>query len=273
MKNKKLLLFIIAISIVNVLYSQSMTGIYELKFRNNPKKDSVITNVFYLDINGFQSIFRSELERRSDSLINIKGLGLGRKALFITDLYAKKDLKTNEIQKLIITGLMGNRYSIKINDDLNWDIKNEKQEIGNLDCQKAEVDYGGRHWIAWFSKSVNLQEGPYIFHGLPGLIIKLTDQNSDYDFNLIQLKKSENNIYFHKSKEKQITWLDFQRMIQNYYNDPLYEIKNSGMKYTIVDDKENISTLNPKIIQKKHQTNLKNNDSNLLELDKMIELK
>lgn len=271
---KKILLIIIAILFTNLLYSQNMTSIYELKFRINPKKDSLITNIFYLDIDGFQSIFRSELERKSDSLINKKGLGFGRKALFITDLYAKKDLKNNEIQKLIISGLMGNRYFIKIDDDLKWEIKNEKQKIGNLDCQKAEVDYGGRHWIAWFSKSINLQEGPYVFHGLPGLIIKITDQNSDYNFNLIQLKKAEsNNIYFHKSKEKQISWLDFQRMIQNYYNDPLYEIKNSGMKYTIVDDKENISTLNPRMIQKKHQTNLKNNDSNLIELDKMIELK
>ncbi|WP_312902487.1 GLPGLI family protein [Chryseobacterium taichungense] len=270
----KKILIIVAILIINSLYSQKMTGIYELKFRINPDKDSLITNIFYLDIDGFQSTFRSEIERKSDSLINKKGFGYGRKSLFITDLYSKKDLKTNEIQKLIISGLVGNRYFIKIDDELKWEIKNEKQKIGNLDCQKAEVDYGGRHWIAWFSETVNLQEGPYIFHGLPGLIIKITDQNLDYDFNLIQLKKAENyNIYFHKSKEKQITWLDFQRMIQNYYNDPLYEIKNSGMKYTIVDDKENISTLNPKMIQKKHQTNLKNNDSNLIELDKMIELK
>lgn len=260
--------------ITNLLYSQNIQCIYELKFKPNPEKDSLIKNIFYLDINGSRSIFRSELERKSDSLLNIKGLGFGRKALFITNLYAKKDLKINEIQKLIVTGLIGNRYSIKIDDGLKWEIKNEKQKIGNLDCQKAEVDYGGRHWIAWFSESLNLQEGPYIFHGLPGLIIKITDQKLDYDFNLIQLKKTENNnIYFHKSKEKQITWLDFQQIIQNYYNDPLYEIKNSGMKYTIVDDKENISTLSPKTIQKKHQINLKNNDSNLIELDKMIELK
>lgn len=272
---KKWLLVIITITIANFFYSQKMTCIYELKFRINPNKDSLITNIFYLDIDGFKSIFRSELERNSDSLINIKGFGFGRKALFITDLYAKKDLQINEIQKLIVTGLMGNRYFIKIDDDLKWKIKIEKQKIGNLDCQKAEVDYGGRHWIAWFSESVNLQEGPYIFHGLPGLIIKITDQNLDYDFNLIQLKKTDNsnNIYRHKSKEKEITWLDFQRIIENYYNDPLFEIKNSGIKYTIVDDKDNISTLSPKILQKKHQTNLKNNDSNLIELDKMIELK
>jgi hypothetical protein len=42
------------------------------------------------------------------------------------------------------------------------------------------------------------------------------------------------------------------------------------MKYVIVDDKENVSNLNLKTIQKKHQINLRNNDSNLIELDKMI---
>ena len=128
-----------------------MTGIYELKFRINPTKDSLITNTFYLDVDGFQSIFRSELERKSDSLINTKGFGFGRKSLFITDLLAKKNLKTHEIQKILISGLVGNRYFIKIDDPLKWEIKNEKRKIGNLDCQKAEVDYGGRHWIAWFS--------------------------------------------------------------------------------------------------------------------------
>ncbi|GEN78000.1 GLPGLI family protein [Chryseobacterium hagamense] len=271
---KKQIFVAIIILITNLVYSQNMTGIYELKFRINQDKDHLTTNIFYLDINGSQSIFRSELERKSDSLINKKGFGFGRKALFITDLCAVKNLKNNEIKKIIVSGLMGNRYSIKVEDSLKWEIKNEKQKIGNLNCQKAEVDYGGRHWIAWFSESVNLQEGPYIFHGLPGLIVRISDSHLDYNFNLIQLKKSnDNNIYFHKSKEKEMSWGDFQKMIQNYYNDPLYEIKNSGMNYTIVDDKENISSLNPKIIQKKHQTNLKENDSNLIELDKMVSLK
>lgn len=269
---KKNIFIIFILLITNLLYGQNITCIYELKFRPNPnRKDSLITNMYYLDIHGNESIFRSEFERESDSLINKKGLGFGRKALFITNLYAKKDLRINEIKKLIITGLMGNRFFIKVDDELKWEIGDEKQKIGDLDCQKAELDYGGRHWTAWFSNSLNLQEGPYIFHGLPGLIVKITDSYSDYSFNLIQLKNSEiNNFHLPRTTEKEISWSDFQKIIQNYYDDPLYEIKGSGMKYVIVDDKENVSNLSLKTIQKKHQINLRNNDSNLIELDKMI---
>lgn len=272
LKMKKYIFIIFIILITDLLYSQSITCIYELKFRPNPNKiDSLIKNVYYLDIHGNESIFRSEFERESDSLIVKRGLGFGRKALFITSLNAKKNLKINEIQKFIITGLMGNRFFIKINNELKWKIGNEKQKIGDLDCQKAELDYGGRHWTAWFSNSLNLQEGPYIFHGLPGLIVEITDSYSDYDFSLVQLKNSEiSNFHLPRTTGKEISWSDFQKIIQNYYNDPLYEIKSSGMKYVIVDDKENVSNLNFKTIQKKHQTNLRNNDSNLIELDKMI---
>lgn len=268
---KKNIILILVTLITSLLYSQNITCLYELKFKPNHNKDSLITKMFYLDIDESQSIFRSEFERDSDSLIYRRGLGIGRNAKFITDLYAKKDLKINEIQKLIITPMMRNRFFIKINEELKWKIGNKKQKIGNLECQKAELDYGGRHWIAWFAESVNLQEGPYVFHGLPGLIVKITDMHLDYDFNLIQLKKVEkSNFFAPKTTGKEISWTDFQKIIQNYYNDFLYDVKSSGIKYTIVDDKENVSTLNQKTLQKKHQINLKNNDSNLIELDKMI---
>lgn len=269
MKGKKIIFLIILIT--NLFYSQNITCLYELKFKPNRNKDSLVTNIYCLDIYGTQSVFRSKLQRESDSLSEKTRLSLRRKALFFTDLFANKDLKKNEIQKLIITGLMANKFFIKITDELKWKIGDEKQKIGDLDCQKAEVDYGGRHWIAWFSESVNFQEGPYIFHGLPGLIVKITDSDLDYSFSLIQLKKAENSdFYLSKTAGKEISWIDFQKIMQNYYDDPFYEIKNSGMKYVVVDDKENVSNLNLKTIQKKHQANLKKNDSNLIELDKMI---
>ncbi len=218
---KKNIFIFLIILITDLLYSQNITCIYELKFRPNSDKDSLITNIYYLDINGTESIFRSEFERESDSLVNKRGLGIGRKALFITSLYTRKKLKINEIQKLIVTGLVGNQFFIKIHDELNWKIVNEKQKIGDLDCQKAEVDYGGRRWTAWFSESVNLQEGPYVFCGLPGLIVKITDSRSDYNFSLVQLKKSETNSFYPpKTIGKEIFWTDFQKMMQNYYDEP-----------------------------------------------------
>lgn len=272
MKKKTIILFLIFIS--GIFYCQNITCLYELRFKSNPNKDSLITSNFYLDIYGNQSIFRSEVERKTDSLIEKTGLGYGRKTLFITDLYSMKDMKTNDIQKIIITPAMKTRFNIKINDELKWQIKAEKQKIGELDCQKAELDYGGRHWIAWFSESINLHEGPYIFHGLPGLIIKLSDSKLEYNFNLIQLKNSEyENLYIPKKMAKEISWIDFQKIIQNYYDDFLYEVKSSGMKYIIVDASENISKISPQLRLKKHQINIRNNDSNLIERDKAIDFK
>lgn len=84
---------------MNVLHCQSVTCIYELKFRQNQNKDSLITSQFYLDINGKKSIFRSELQKKSDSLVQKTGLGLGRGMLFFTDLFAKKIWKQKKYRK------------------------------------------------------------------------------------------------------------------------------------------------------------------------------
>lgn len=80
----------ILIFFAGLCYSQNLSCLYELKFRPNPKKDSIVTNTYYLDIYKKQSIFREENERYSDSLTEKTGLGMGRKTLFVTDLFAKK---------------------------------------------------------------------------------------------------------------------------------------------------------------------------------------
>lgn len=266
---KRIIVFIL---MVNLFYSQNLTCLYELKFKSDHHKDSATVNKFYLDIYGKQSIFRSELERKSDSLVAKTNLGLGRNLYFITDLFARKNLDTGEIQKVIITPTMKTRFFINI-DKLNWKITNEKQKIGDLYCQKAELDYGGRHWVAWFAESINLHEGPYIFNGLPGLIVKISDSDSDYDFKLIQLKNVKNSDFFIPQKGKQISWADFQKIMNNYYNDPFCEMKSSGMKYVVGDDKGNVSALSPAIIVKKFQSRMKDSGNNLIELDKAIILK
>lgn len=269
----KKLIFGLLIWISNVLYGQNITCLYELKFRPNQNKDSLVSNTFYLDIYGKQSIFRSELERKSDSLIEKSGLGLGRNMFFITDLFVKKKLETGDVQKIIITSTMRSRFFISIDDKLDWKIVNEKQKIGDLYCQKAEVDYGGRHWTAWFAESVDLHEGPYIFNGLPGLIVKISDSQLDYDFNLMQLRNVIKSDFFIPRTGQKISWQDFQKIMQNYYDDPFYELKSSGMKYVIGDDKGNVSTLSPKTILKKFQTNFKDYGNNILETDKALMLK
>ncbi len=57
--------------------------------------------------------------------------------------------------------------------ELSWEIHPDSTAtILGYECVKAEADYHGRHWTAWFSPEVPMPYGPWKLHGLPGLIFK-----------------------------------------------------------------------------------------------------
>lgn len=74
-------------------------------------------------------------------------------------------------------------------DFLPWQIKEDTLHFADWICQKAELEYGGRRWTAWFAPDVPVFDGPYKFAGLPGLIIKITDEKEFWDFELLSLKQ------------------------------------------------------------------------------------
>ena len=68
----------------------------------------------------------------------------------------------------------------------NWKLIDEAKVINTMNCKKATVTYKGRNWIAWYSSEIPLPYGPYKFSGLPGLIIKISDEKNEYDFELVK---------------------------------------------------------------------------------------
>ena len=40
--------------------------------------------------------------------------------------------------------------------------------MASFDCQKAECDFRGRRWEAWFTTEIPVGEGPWKLRGLPG---------------------------------------------------------------------------------------------------------
>ena len=70
-----------------------------------------------------------------------------------------------------------------------WKILPETTKIEEYKVQKATLDFGGRKWIAWFTKEIPFQDGPYKFHGLPGLIVKIEDSDKNYSWELAGVKK------------------------------------------------------------------------------------
>lgn len=53
----------------------------------------------------------------------------------------------------------------------SWNIEDQYREILGFKCQKASIRYPGRNFIAWFSEEIPLTDDPYVFNGLPGLIL------------------------------------------------------------------------------------------------------
>lgn len=68
----------------------------------------------------------------------------------------------------------------------DWKLIDETKMINTINCKKAEITFKGRNWIAWYSPDIPLPYGPYKFTGLPGLIVKITDDQRDYDFELVK---------------------------------------------------------------------------------------
>ncbi|XJR87548.1 GLPGLI family protein [Elizabethkingia anophelis] len=52
------------------------------------------------------------------------------------------------------------QYSYSEIQPFQWKILNETAKIGEYNTQKAETQYGGRTWYAWFTTEVPFQDGP-----------------------------------------------------------------------------------------------------------------
>lgn len=64
----------------------------------------------------------------------------------------------------------------------DWVIQQENKKIKNVSCQRATVNYKGRKYQAWFAPSIPFSDGPWKFHGLPGLILEIYDDTNEIKF-------------------------------------------------------------------------------------------
>ncbi|MGA9213362.1 GLPGLI family protein [Kaistella sp.] len=177
---------------------------YELTFK--PKKDSAKLDkvMTILDITKDKSIYRDYTSTAQDSIMKVQFEQMQKSGVFkdfskmvTMPKFSEKvykfypDMKVQYVQR-ISSGFTP--MNIGYNDDskFNWKILNEKEKIGSYNTQKATTDFGGRSWTAWFTSDIALQDGPYKFHGLPGLIVKIEDADKNYSWELKGNKKVEN---------------------------------------------------------------------------------
>ncbi|WPO83009.1 GLPGLI family protein [Chryseobacterium sp. JJR-5R] len=137
------------------VFSQDLSFIYEMKYRPNSGKAYFKNELIHLDVTDKESVFRSEYERSSDSLIQKTGYGLGFKIFYNHQHYTQKKIEEIKVSKIISTPIFSDIYSLPI-EKLNWKIMDDQLKIGDFNCRKAELKYGGREWTAWFTQEIPL---------------------------------------------------------------------------------------------------------------------
>ncbi|MBF8456381.1 GLPGLI family protein [Kaistella sp. G5-32] len=135
---------------------------------------------------------------------------------------------------------------LKVLDErkINWIILPEKEKIGNFQTQKAKTEMYGRKWIAWFTTEIPIQEGPYKFCGLPGLIVKIEDQNKSNTFLLNGIKNltpeevknidPNKNFVFDSGDYLNIDRAAYKKFYLDNRNDPNKSIRSSLQQSNIV---------------------------------------
>lgn len=115
---------------------------------------------------------------------------------------------------------------------MHWQISTEKKKIDHFYCQKATTYYNGRHWTAWFSPDIEIQNGPYIFGSLPGLIFEVYDNDKHYNFILSKIVRLKKNDYFVPIDKQfiNISKKDYIKLFSDYYQDPTQFLREMNIQ-------------------------------------------
>lgn len=191
MKSSVILIFVICI------WSKAQTHcfIYDLEYKKDSTSQLTTKENYNLDISKDKILYYARDYYIADSLIdnNIpfpKDLKLATSYILSqkpgSSTFTEYDILENTILKL------------QTDANQNWKLTGDKKQVKNLSLQKATTTWGGRNWTAFFCAEIPFQEGPYKFHGLPGLIVELFDDKNNYHFDLAKsqiLKKKKEPVH------------------------------------------------------------------------------
>lgn len=113
-------------------------------------------------------------------------------------------------------------YRDKPFKEKQWEISAETTEIDGLQTQKATCTFGGREWTAWFSPEIPINNGPYKFGGLPGLILKMASEDGDYTITFAGIENIQPGSYnLKQTKHKLMKKKDFNKIHQSLKDSPI----------------------------------------------------
>jgi GLPGLI family protein len=281
-------IFQIVLTVIVVLINGQNTAnrfFYELTYK--PSKDSakLEKEMTVLDIDQNKSLYQSYKNIQIDSIAGVvikeasktgfpdfKRIG-NRRTQFTHQI--SKSYPIREV--LYKDRISMDYYSYRENPEIVWKISDEKQKIGTYNAQKAIADFGGRKWIAWFTTEIPFPDGPYKFYGLPGLIVKVGDEEGNYSWELKGNRKTDqiaeaSSVEGLMSKtglfvSKEITKEKFTEKYEQYKKDPL-----AGMRQMLGQIPSDVKLSDESSLSKEMREAEKQMKENLAKNNNSIEL-
>ncbi|MDE6379016.1 MAG: GLPGLI family protein [Muribaculaceae bacterium] len=124
---------------------------------------------------------------------------------------------------------------------LEWELTDSVTNVLGYECQSAKCSFRGREWTAFYTEDIPLTEGPWKLYGLPGLIMKASDENGHYTFECIGIKSKANRpITIYKVPFNKVSRKEYYDTKHRYEINPYaYTEATAGIHITVHDEAGN----------------------------------
>ncbi|MFT3920115.1 GLPGLI family protein [Cloacibacterium sp.] len=246
----KKLFLIMAIAFNCIALAQDYKIIYEFKWKTEPHDSNYNYELTTLLNNGKDSYFEALSKFKYDSLkTDMRNKGFrnlpGPKEIWKFQSLIKKDLQNQIVRSE--NEIFDKVYVTKFESQPKWKIFEDKNKIFEYNVQKAETLFGGRKWVAWFTNEIPINDGPYKFFGLPGLILKITDSDENFIFEIKGLTKDKSDISKRNRNSSiiNLTSKQWNAFWEKYQNDPsniFQNLNEPGASYSYVYNGKNVNS-------------------------------
>jgi GLPGLI family protein len=218
--------------------AQTNRFIYDVEYRKDSTSIATTKENYHLDIDAGDVKYYPRDFFVGDSMV-VHNVEFPKEQKFNTSSILTHKLGTEQYEAY---DLLEN-IVLKLSSDAhqNWKLTGEKKKLKDLNLQKATTTWGKRNWTAWFTADIPFQEGPYKFHGLPGLITELYDDQNNYRFELVKMQKIEktySNQYISYVLQNAVPVDETKYKITklNYYDAPVNALRNNHGATKSTDD-------------------------------------
>ena len=201
---KKLLLSIFfAFFLCNLFAQNKMVHIEYEVYYNTEKPNYQYFNLFFdLDKNKSLYIENNERNENNESTTSMENNRITLILKSKNKVYNYFDFKKDSL--FSFKNVWREDFIIEENTPiLKWKLINEVKQLDKYTLHKATCYFRGRNYTAWYSLDYPWKVGPWKFHGLPGVIFEINDDEKRYNWKLKTINLTENNekiwaVDFHK---------------------------------------------------------------------------